>query len=252
MKPLYHAFIAGFIVAFVNLVILKAGLTFWEASTLTTAGLIAGIFFILAMIFQAALRDYKETDIHISGLRGTTLALNDLSTMVALRTEGVYHPRPFGEYLAQTVQTIKRYIENKANYDEAQQALFENCQASQPLQPHLTPDEASLYLQQIERLRVHLSFMAYSKSLRFPAVGYFFLYFFICILVGMHLFANASSTPLALLYIFTLTSTLVFFAEFIRDLDKIFDRAYTSFSADTLPLQNCIRSIKKHLEEFEK
>lgn len=216
----------------------------WNISFISLSGLIAGIFFIMAMIFRSALQDYKNADVAISKIRAKILSMQDCNAVAAVNSDGNYDPLAFQEYLVETTKKLKDYIENTISFLDAQKALDELNIESLSMRSHLSAPQENNFLRYQWDLREHVSYLAFAKDLKFPKVGYTFLYFYIGILIALQMFAMAENMPLGVLFIFSLSSVLIFFAELIRDLDNPFHAALTSFRVDTLPLQNTIAAVQ--------
>jgi len=79
MQKFYYSILFGLVVSGANLFLIKQELTLWDVNLVSLTGLIAGIFFILAMIFRSGLQDYKRADIALSTVRSKILSLNDMN-----------------------------------------------------------------------------------------------------------------------------------------------------------------------------
>jgi len=106
----------------------------------------------------------------------------------------------------------------------------------------------SRFQQYQDGLRGYVSYLEYGKSLQFPKVGYIFLYFFIFLLLSLQIFSNSENITLGMVFIFSLSSIFIFFAELIRDLDKPFERKEAAFMVDLSPLDKGVKTIERSLK----
>ncbi len=235
MKPLYQALAAGMTIGLFHALILLKGWTLWDISIISVSSLSAGIFFILGMIFRSTVQDYKQADIAIAQLRGKLLSMNDINE-IAADAEASYDPSHFRRTLLDAVRTLRGYIENGTTHEEANAALSGILRGSKLLRSVLPPTQTNLLLKQHEDIRQHVSYLAYLKHHNFPIVGYVFLWFFVAFVIGLQLFSVSEYIVLDILFIFSLSSILVFFIAFIHDLDHPFRCHLACFSLDTRPL----------------
>ena len=252
MKPLLRAILFGTLIAALNVSVHLYGISLWNSNLLSTAGLIAGIFFILAMIFQSALQDYKTTDQHIADIRGTVLAINDINLTIARRTTKGVDVSIIGDQCENVLIAVKKFAESKMQYKQVQAAIEELTRKAEHLYSTWNSDEEVLFLAQVERIRGNISYISYSKSLQFPTIGYVFLYVFMILLLILEVFAVSGNILLSALYMFALSFTLLFFAELIRDLDKPFHHEFASFKVDTTVLQNGIKTLRDNIAAHKK
>lgn len=251
MKPFFHALVAGLLVAGAKYWLLANELTQWDLTLVSISGLIAGIFFTLTMTFRSTLQDYKKADITLGDIRGVILSLNDLNTTAKLNGKG-HTTANMTRNLMTLTSVIRDYTNLAVPFASLQNALRELNPACHTLHDHLTPQQVNTLLSRQHELRKLTSYLSYVKDLHFPRVGYIFLYFFILILVSLQLFAHATNHMLEMLFIFSLSTVLVFFAELIRDLDEPFRKSSSSFLLDTVPLDNCIKTLEQSLANESK
>lgn len=244
MKPLYRSVVAGVLIACVHFLILQSTGGLWNINFISLSGLIAGIFFIMAMIFRSALQDYKNADIAISKVRAKFLSMQDTNSVAAINANGKYDSKAFNQLLIETIRNLKKYINNDISFLDSQKTLDELNSESLEMRSYLSVPQENNFLRYQWDLREAISYIAFAKDLKFSKAGYVFLYFYISILIGLQIFASAESVALGLLYIFSLSSVLLFFAELIRDMDHPFDRKLNSFCVDTVPLENAIKALE--------
>ncbi len=249
MQTLYRSLFFGIIITLLKYVLWKIGFNFWDIGLISISGLVAGIFFILAAIFRSALFDYKEADKNICNVRGKICSMNDVNINAGIFSKGKYDPAPLAQYLIKTLEIIKKYLSREATFNTLQDALNNLTYKSAVLDNVIPANKMSRFQQFQDGLRGHVSYLEYGKSLQFPRVGYVFLYFFIFLLIGLQLFSNIENILLGTVFIFSLSSILIFFAELIRDLDKPFERKAAAFMVDLSPLDKGIRVIKNSLKK---
>ena len=249
MKPFIYALFFGTVVTVLKFIIWKFGYTFWDLNLVSISGLVAGIFFTLTVMFRAALMDYKEADKNICAIRGKVAAMNDLNINAKLSGSKKYNPKKLSEYLVTVLKTIKGYLGNKVSFNKLQDVLNDLNKEAAILDKVIPANKVSRFQQYQDHLRGFVSYLEYGKGLRFAKVGYVFLYFFIFALLVLQIFANNGDILLELLFIFSLSSVLIFFAELIRDLDKPFERDGSAFAADFSPLDNGIKTIQRSIKK---
>ncbi len=248
MKTFYKSLLFGVFVAILKYLFWKLNLEFWEISLISISGLVAGIFFILASIFQSALRDYKEADESVCKIQGSVCSMNDVNLSAEINAPGRYKSEYLSKELIKTLQIIKAYIEDKKDFFKLQKNLNQLIKKAAPLEKVSTPDKGAIFFNYLNQLRSEVSYLEYGKSLRFPKVGYDFLYFFIFCLIFLQIFNETVDLSLEIIFIFSLSTVLVFFAGLISDLDRPFIRNRASFRVDLSPLEVGIKSIKKNLK----
>lgn len=249
MRSLYRSLFFGLLITFFKYILWMVDFNFWDIGLISVSGLVAGIFFILAAIFRSALFDYKEADKSICSVRGKICSMNDMNINAMIFSKRKYNPAPLGNYLVKVLTVIKKYISDEATFGELQRALDNITHEAAVLDDVIPANKMSRFQQYQDGLRGHVSYLEYGKSLQFPLVGYVFLYFFIFLLVGLQLFSNIENILLGAVFIFSLSSILIFFAELIRDLDKPFARKAAAFMVDLSPLDKGVRTIKSSLKK---
>ncbi len=248
MKPFYKALTFGILISVLKYLLWKTDMTFWDLSLISISGLIAGIFFSLTIIFRSALMDYKEADKNICNIRGKICAMNDLNANAQLCSKRKYKGKKLSKYLIEVLQTIKKYLQDKASFNKLQDTLDQINEEAHALDRVVSPGKVSRFMQYQDHLRGFVSYLEYGKSLHFAKVGYVFLYFFIFALIVLQLFAQNAEILLEIIFIFSLSSVLIFFAELIRDLDKPFEREKAAFAVDLSPLDKGIKTIQRSLK----
>jgi len=251
MKPFINALILGAIVTGLKFLLWRNGLTYWDLSLISISGLIAGIFFSLTVMFRSALMDYKEADKNICSIRGKVSAMNDINLRAAIVSKEDYNPRPLSMYFITVLKTIRSYLENDEDFNKLQDTLNNINYEARVLEGVIPANLVSRFLQCQDHLRGFVSYLEYGKSLKFARVGYIFLYFFIFALLVLQLFSTTPNIPLELIFIFSLSSVLIFFAELIRDLDSPFNRKKAAFAVDLKPLDNGVTAIERSLKELK-
>jgi len=236
MKPLYQAFAAGVLIALCYATVLVYGWTLWDVSIVGISALSTGVFFIFGMIFRSTVQDYKQADMTIAQMRGKILSMQDLND-IALQESPEYDAVPFRLALARVAERLRGYIENEVSMDEANAAVSALIPASRHLRSTLPGAQANLFLKQHEDVRSALSYLAFLKHHNFPAVGYVFLWFFVAFIIALQLFSETQNSVLGTLFLFSLSAILIFFIEFIRDLDHPFRCHLACFTLDTRPLR---------------
>ncbi|MDD5470042.1 MAG: hypothetical protein PHO92_04580 [Candidatus Peribacteraceae bacterium] len=236
MKPLYHALAVGLLIALFHVLVLAYSWTLWDVSIVSISGLSAGVFFVLGMIFRSTVQDYKTADIAIAQMRGKILSMQDINSIAAQEVPS-YDGTPFRLALARAAERLRDYIENDASLDEANTAVSALIATSQHMRKALPGAQANLFLKQHEDVRQSLSYLAYLKHHNFPLAGYAFLWFFAAFIIVLQLFSETQNLLLDTLFIFSLSAILIFFIEFIRDLEHPFRCHLACFTLDTRPLK---------------
>jgi len=253
MRYFYRSILFGIIIAVIAFVLRENDLVLWDLNLVSVSGLVAGIFFILAMMFRSALIDYKEADKNICYIRGKLCGMNDININAALNPQGKkYDPTELGEYFILTLKTIKKYLSGTLSFSRLQDSMNMIVYKSLALDKATTPAKMSRFFQFQDALRGYMSYLEYGKWLHFPQVAYIFLYFFIFLLVVLQIFARVENVPLGLLFVFSLSSVLLFFAEFVRDMDRPFDKKNALFFVDLKPLDLGMKNIEHALEYYQK
>jgi len=245
MRILTRSILFGFVISTVKFCLWAFAIEPWNIELVSISGLVAGIFFILATIFRSALQDYKEADKHICQIRAKICSMNDLNRNAALTGTQKYDPKKLGKYLIETLKIIKKYLKNEQNFENLQNQINEIVDQSAPIDAVIPANKVSRFQQYHDHLRGHVSYLEYGKSLQFPRVGYIFLYFFIFSVLFLQIFSTAENILLETVFIFSLSSVFLFFAELARDLDRPFERKKAAFVVDLSPLDAGIRSIEQ-------
>jgi len=248
MRLFYRALLLGVGVAILKYLLWALGYTYWELGLISISGLVAGIFFILSAIFRSALVDFKEASKSICNIRGKVCSMNDINMNAALVSEKEYDPGNLSQYLIETLKTIKAYLEDKNSFNELQDTINGIVQKSAILDEVIPANKVSRFQQYHDHLRGHISYLEHGKSLHFPKVGYTFLYFFIFLLLFLQVFSHTENILLEVVFIFSLSSVLIFFADLIRDLDRPFLREKAAFAVDLEPLDAGIKTIERSLQ----
>lgn len=251
MSPLLHAIAAGLSISILKFTVIELGLSQWNLTFVSISGLIAGIFFILAMIFQTALRDYKQADLAISTIRAKCASLQDVACAAANQSKGAYAPTSFSNALIELLITLKKYAKSNLTFLELQKQVDTVQVHIYEMDEHLSQNQVATFNQLFDKLRTELSFLSYARTQNFAKIGYVFLTFFIVLIITLQLFSHSNSDVLSILFIFSLTFVLVFFEELIRDLDNPYERKYAAFMLDTLPLDNAVKQLKQSLQSFD-
>jgi len=175
-----------------------------------------------------------------------------LNMIAAQNSNKKYNPEPFTNELITVTKAVRDYSMNTIDFFRLSGAIDVMNLESKPVREHLTAQQVNSFLREQDDLREKISYLAFAKDLDFPRVGYTFLYFYIFLLLLIQLFAHAESIPLQLVFIFSLSSVLVFFSQIIRDLDSPFKWKYPTFTVDVMPLTNCMESLKQSVDVYNK
>ncbi len=250
MKAFYKSLSLGFAAAITKYLLWKFELTFWDLGLISISGLVAGVFFILSIMFKSALNDYKTAEKNVCFIRGKICSMNDINMNAALLSKGKYLPQKLGKYLIEMLREIKRYLQGNENFSELQDKMNGLVQESVVLDDILPANKVSRFQQYHDSLRGFVSYLEYAKFLNFPKVGYVFLDFFIFSIFVLQIFSKTNDIMLETVFVFSLFSVLIFFAELIHDIDRPFEKGKTSFAVDLKPLDIGMQTIKKSLEDF--
>jgi len=246
MKTFYKSLMFGAFVAALKFFLWNYGFTFWELGLVSVSGLIAGIFFILASIFRSALFDYKQADKSICTISAKICSMNDININAAANKDSLYDPSHLSQQLISTLKIIKKYLQGKTTFDKLDQTISELNEFTLVLDSSISSSKVSRFQQYQDHLREHISYLMYGMSLQFPKVGYTFLHFFIFSLLVLQIFSHTQNMLLELVFIFSLASVLIFFADLVRDLDRPFNRKKAAFKVDLTPLEKAVKSIQRH------
>ncbi|MBU2213203.1 hypothetical protein KKC44_01745 [Patescibacteria group bacterium] len=247
MKPLLQGLSAGVVVAIIHVLILTEGWALWDVSIISISALSTGVFFIMGMIFQSTIQDYKKGDIAIAQLGGNLLSMYDLST-IAIQEQPTCDAVPFRRSLFHATEMLTRFVRNDAPLETTDSAVAALIPMSLPLRKALPGAQANLFLKQHQDVRQAISYLAFLKKHNFPAVGYVFLWFFVSFIIVLQLFSQTQNRLLDSLFLFSLTSIFFFFIQFIRDLEHPFLCSLACFTLDVRPLEHAASVLRKYPE----
>jgi len=251
MNTFLKSVLIGLIICMTKYFLWKNNLTFWEIGLISVSGLIAGLFFILASMFRSALIDYKEADKSICTISGKISSMNDININASLVSKNNYSPRDLSNHLIDTLKIIKEFLEGKNSYSQMEEQLNQITYKASVLDSIIAKSKVSRFQQYQDHLRNNISYLVYGKSLHFAKVGYIFLYFFIITLITLQLFSNTQNILLECIFIFSLSTVLIFFANLIHDLDRPFKRKKAAFKVNLTPLDLGIESIRNSIQNYE-
>ncbi|MCF7794950.1 hypothetical protein K9M50_01145 [Patescibacteria group bacterium] len=249
MRTFYKSLVFGLTIALLKYLFWKLGLEYWDIGLISISGLVAGIFFILASMFQAALRDYKGADESVCKIQGSICSMNDVIISAELMTPDKFKSKHLSRELVKTFQIIKSYIENEKNFFQLQNHLNKVVNKSLSLDRVVQPDKIAIYYNYLNQLRIQIGYLEYSKSLHFPKVGYNFLNFFIFCLIFLQIFNKSDNVFLEVIFLFSFATVLIFFAGLISDLDHPFLRRKAAFRVDLSPLKRGEKAIKDNIKD---
>ncbi|MBT3865196.1 hypothetical protein HOE67_04785 [Candidatus Peregrinibacteria bacterium] len=251
MKLFYKAIVSSTLITFLNYLILHYNVTLWDVNWVSLTGLIAGILFILTMVYRSALIDYKEADKRVCTAAAKISSMHDVNINGHLNPEksSKYNPKKMSEHLIKLLQELKKYLEGKIHFVKLLDDLNGTHKEFLKLDKVIPANKGARFLQFLGDLRTEISYLEYAKSLYFPRVGYVFLYFFILTLIVLQMFTHTESVMLQLIFIFSLSTILFFFADLVHDLDRPFKRKKAAFKIDLAPIAKEIASIKHSLKK---
>jgi hypothetical protein len=251
MKLFIKAVLSAGLITFLNFLILHYNVTLWDVNLVSLTGLIAGILFILTMVYRSALIDYKEADKRVCTAAAKVSSMNDVNLNGSMNPEKKtkYNAQAMSNHLIKLLKELKKYLENKIGFVKLLDDLNGIHKELIKLDKIIPANKGARFLQFLGEVRTELSYLEYAKSLYFPRVVYVFLYFFILVLVVLQIFSHSSSITLELLFIFSLATVLIFFAELVRDLDRPFRRRKSAFKIDLSPIDKEIASIRHAMKK---
>ncbi|MBU0766976.1 hypothetical protein KKF55_04320 [Patescibacteria group bacterium] len=245
MKPLLQGLIAGIVVAFLHAVILNQEWALWDVSIISISALSTGVFFIMGMIFQSTIQDYKKGDIAIAQLGGNLLSMYDLSN-IAIQEQPSCDSVPFQRALLHTTEMLTRFVQNDASLKKTDSAVASLIPMSLTLRKALPGAQANLFLKQHQDVRQALSYLSFLKEHDFPMVGYVFLWFFVSFIIVLQIFSQTQNRLLDSLFLFSLSSIFFFFIQFIRDLEHPFLCSLACFTLDVRQLEHAASVLRKY------
>ena len=244
MKPLYQALAAGVAIALLHSWILVEQWTLWDISIVSVSSLSTGVFFILSMIFRSTIQDYKQADIAIVQIRGKMLFMQEMNTLATEQTP-LYDPQPFRQALMRTTRTLRKFVENNVGVEKTYHALSALRAESKMLRDNLQITQGNMLLKLHDDLLQSFCYLTYMRTHNFPLVGYVFLWFFVGFIILLQVFSQTENLLLDTLFLFSLSSILVFFVSFIRDLDFPFQCHLACFTLDTRPLKQAEHLLQR-------